>query len=464
MIPMKKFLLLCGVVLGCPLSVQAQEVSEAARVAVVHDVIFPDDLKLAGDGMDDAPTIQRAVSMICNARDHRSMAGIIQLQARVYEIDSTVDVPCAVTIRGTGWQEQMPLSAGTWLHITSKGAGSPAIHVHGREARGTVIRDIALYQDHPAPSSVARTAWKPTEYAPAILFSRIDGGVFLNHLLFAGIYGGVYADGVGRFEANGIYGEFYRYGISIHHSYDVDRIYDVHGWGYYTQSNTKSHPQNMLLTREQVGNIQDWKTENENLIVLGRADTPFLDNIFGLGTHSVLQLTQDSNVGDYIGGHPSKIHSGKLSCDQSKYCLWVDNTTRGQVTGLFSQLDWQGEDSARLGKNIPDNAAIQLDGSAQLQIGDMFVQNVSGAAINMTNTSQCSNLMIHSMFGGFNQSPPSAPVAHMPACDRKGYNEIQLDAFTAVNNSGGKWPAFVDSGSVGHFLLSTYTEENRHTR
>ena len=394
--------------------------------------VFPDEYKSPSDGADDAPSIQRAINQLCRKPGLPGSGGIVRLKQHVYEIDSSVTVPCSISMSGTGWEEQMTLGGGSWLHITSKlGVFAPAFNVTTTFARASQFSNFAVTEDMPLPSTVSGRAWSPTPYREVFNLNGVGAAVFFKHILWDGVYRGVAADGAGRIEMDGMYADVFSYLIRLDGSLDVDRIRNVHVWPYWTNSTVSGSAVVPSMNSVQQANVSVWKRTNTDAIVLGRADSPFLDDIFGIDLHSTVRFTNTTS-GNI--GYATKVKIGKLTCDQSQYCLYVDPGATA-ASAIIDQLDWQGEDGTNLGHPNTGGAAVKIEGAAFLQIGAVHAEFIGEGIFSVVNPSICSQINVGTVWGNFRWSGSTTPVAYLPACG-SGHHTMKVGAYDGIPYPG----------------------------
>lgn len=429
--------------------------SVAPALGLRRIAVYPDDYKSTADGTDDAPSIQRAMNYICTAPGQAASGGNLALMARVYELDSSVNVPCTVNMYGQGWEEQMQLGSGTWLHITSKLSGSDAFNVTTTLARASEFSDFAITEDHATPSTTAGTSWSPTSYPAVFNLNGVGAAVFFRHILWDGIYQGIYANGAGRIELDGMYGDIFDYLVAIDGSEDVDRIRNVHIWPYWTNSLVSGSAATPAMTQAQQNNVEAYRIANANAIILNRVDTPFMDEVFTIGLHSAVAIGYTSN-GNL--GTTTKLHLGRISCDMAQYCLWVMSAVTSQASAIIDQMDYHGENPFTTGAPNSGGAMVELDGNASLQIGQMFADMVGSAIFNMPNSTVCSEVHVGSLKVNWTNSPSNVVMAYMPKCGASSYDLMTLINYSSTNNSGGG-PTTL-TGGVGHLMMPTLSEQN----
>lgn len=417
---------------------------------------FPDDFKLQADGSDDAPSIQRAVSALCQTPGRAGSGGTIQLLARVYEIDTPVKIPCAVSMRGQGWEEQMTLGGGSWLHITSAlGTSTPAFSLETGYSRASQFSDFAVTEDHALPSTTSGAKWTPTPYAPVFNLSGVGASVFFHHILWDGVYEGIYAKGAGRIETDGMYSDAFHYLIKIDGSLDVDRFRNIHEWPYWTGSMVLGSTA-AAMTAAQKDNVSAWRTAHTNTIILGRADTPFLDEIFSYGTRSAIAFV-NTNTGNT--GRATKVHIGRLSCDKSASCISIEAEVTNQASMIIDQLDWQGGGALTTSTTpIPKGAAINIFGAAAIQIGNVYAESIGKAVFNFNNEKICSNIKVGTLRASFSSGNGSY-LAVMPKCGDRNHHELDVLSYSVSLHKDGSIVEPVNG--VGHLMTATMTEQNQ---
>lgn len=305
--------------------------SEAALAK--QNVMVPDWFKTAADGVDDAPSIQRAITALCQAG-----GGEINFGSRHYAINSAITQSCAVQWKGRGFQEQPTgsLSAtGTWLDIGHAfiNASVPPITISGYSASGSQVSDIAVAEPGMAPAPVAvygtggthiigwsPDTWTPTTY-PEVFYLNASPGAIFRHVMFYGVYGGIVSVSSGRLHLENLRGQVFGYLLNDQTALDVDQVIDVHEFPYWSQADP----------------VVRWQQLNTIVLEINRSDTPFFDRIFAIGVKSVLSLAYQEN--GLLSGLPTGIASGTISCDFTQYCIWVQRNPAGtQVTGQFSMI------------------------------------------------------------------------------------------------------------------------------
>ncbi|GAA4493392.1 hypothetical protein GCM10023158_10580 [Gluconacetobacter tumulicola] len=361
----------------------------ASALTALYRHIVPDTLKVAADGDDDAPSIQRVLNILSS---DGQLGGEIVFLPRIYKLNSPIVQTnqgvwrCVQGHMSTGGLAADPAQryGGTWFQIGARfiGSSSRPITISSGTAIGATIDGCAFFEIQPAsrkPAAGSVTAsWKPAAYPFVIGIQDVKGEVFITNTLWRGITKGVYSDNAGRLQVRNAMTDFYTTGFEVHHDYDVDRFIGIHEWGFNGSELDKLH----------------YKTHNENLIRLYRADTPILDDIFAINTFSTIDLEQDSASGPLAGGVPTKVNVGILICDGSVHCIL--NNAPG-ATVKVSILDEQGQDSTRASFTaFREGSAIEMAGYGTVQVGSLYAQAMGEAVIHLFGR-KCSSVSVGSL-------------------------------------------------------------------
>jgi hypothetical protein len=151
-------------------------ITNRAYATVAVDMVVqgdPDQYRIASDGIDDAPSIQRLINNFCNSKQGNT----IYFRARHYAIHSPILQTCLVNWKGQGWPDTItgPASqaSGTWLDIGAEFANtqtSPLVFT-GTNASGMTVEDIALDEPaQPAAPILQNGSWYPATWAPTPYF------------------------------------------------------------------------------------------------------------------------------------------------------------------------------------------------------------------------------------------------------------------------------------------------------
>lgn len=283
---------------------------------------------LACDGVTDiGPQLQALVNAVPT-----SVSGIITLPSGTCVLNSPVVINnIAVTIQGQGYTEGPSPALGTWLKITNT-SFTPFL-IEGVNARGTVFKDFAVWQQQPNLGA----GWTPNPYPYVFDIENTLGEVTFDHILLAGITKGIKDYNSGRLNIRTLIGQVYTIGIFIDLCEDIPRIDYVHFWTYVTSASQ----------------VVAYQEANLDTILLGRVDGIYLGDIFALAERSVIHLENAGN------GITSKAYVSNLYADFAQYGIWIDSTSANssiQVANATTQ------------HNDFNNGATPLNNSAGLEI------------------------------------------------------------------------------------------------
>ena len=375
-------------------------------------VLIPDSYKEAADGLDDAPSIQRAIEAAC--------AGTVRtlvFHARRYQINSPITQNCSANWEGQGYEEQAGANyaaPGTWFDIGAGFSGKLTSPINIAAGAGSTFENFGVAEPSQPPPPTANydplfpagsakpriVSYTPGKWSPApfyFVFSVTGSpGNLFRHIMLDGVNQGFRMDHSGRTSFEDVRGQVFNTMFEIHESYDVSRITDVHDWPYWSLADP-------VIACDQ---------ENAHVIASYRNDTPFWDNVFGFGVRAVLYLADDPD------GTTTGIQAGKVSCDYTVYCIQTDTRSPVQVTGQFGSIRtfgpmWSTTYPASL-VQYPGSSMLQLDSSAVLQIGSMENFGTDVATMSLNAPKQPSNLMIGSLFVHANMMSPHSFVARFP--------------------------------------------------
>ncbi len=304
--------------------------------------IVPDRLKIAADGADDAPSIQRAVDAICAGRTMT-----LSLLAHRYVIASPITQTCAARWQGQGWQEGgAPDSRGTWLSIAAP--GFTPITLSGAAAAGSAFDGFGVTQAHPAPAP----GWAPTPYPYVFRLDRTAGEVTLSHLMMRGVNQGITAFYSGRLKLTDIRGQWFTNAVSIDKSYDTTILDDIRAWPYWSADTA----------------VLAYQQAHYDHIVLGRVDDAFIDRIFALAARATLKLvTTPAGEPGMPGGSPTNVVIGTIRSDFTRWTIW--NTA---VSAAFDDVNVSIQAAIHQGQTwgsllpLPGSAVVRNDGAFTL--------------------------------------------------------------------------------------------------
>ena len=184
-------------------------------------------------------------------------------------------------------------------YIVVKDAAVSPFAMSGAAVRGSIFRDLAVLQQHPAPVK----AWVPTAYRPVWVLSNLLGGVTYNHIALGGIYAVIDAAGnTARINLTDISGQVFSYLLKTDAAQDLSRASDVHIWPFWSNADS----------------VMDWQQKDPDALFFRRQDSFQADNIFIFGAHACVRLSQGTTP---PVGAPTAIHFGNLNCDSVKYAI-----------------------------------------------------------------------------------------------------------------------------------------------
>ncbi|NVN09696.1 hypothetical protein [Nguyenibacter vanlangensis] len=362
-------------------SISSTTTVSAGSYVTEQFIVVPDSLKIPADGSDDAPSIQRAIN---SATSHGG--GVrIKFLPRVYNIASQISAlnPGVFDCVPSSLQQANALGGGTIFSISSSFIGSTAspFLFTGSGVIGTKIRGCEIYEGQPPSANPSPggsiPSWTPNNYPPVFDVETVPGSIEFSDLTWMGVTRGIHADFSGRVSIYNQFGQVYIYLSDIHHSYDVDRIYNIHEWDYVSGGL----------------DVLKYQQTNTNVIQLGRVDSPMLDKIFVFGVASGVRTLADGSAADATGatrpgGTATKVQIGTIDCDQGLRCVW--NGSDG-ASFQIDQMETQHLDlTAATPAAIANSGDIALDGSAFVQFGRIYTQHPAVASIVFNSTSNCS--------------------------------------------------------------------------
>ncbi len=377
--------------------------------------LVPDAYKEASDGLDDAPSIQRAIDAAC-AGTGRTLA----FYARRYKINSPITQNCMANWQGQGFEEQAGANyaaAGTWLDIGPGFSGTLASPINVTAGAGSVFENFGVAEpSQPAPPTAnydpsfpagsasphilgyTPSTWSPAPFYYAFSVKGSPGNIF-RHIMLDGINQGFHVDHSGRTNFEDIRGQVFNTMFEVHESYDVSRITDVHDWPYWSSADP----------------VMAYGQEHGYVVASYRNDTPFWEDIFGFGLRAVLYMADDAD------GTTTGIQAGKISCDSVVYCIRVNTGAAAQVTGQFGSLRTFGSKWSTVHPTslvqYPGSSLLQLDSSAVLQIGSMENFGTDAATVTFNAPKRPSNVLVGSLFVHADHMSAGAFVVKFPTAN-----------------------------------------------
>ena len=362
----------------------------SAQTAGELDWLVPDMFRKPGDGVDDAPSIRRALAAL-----KRTGGTKLVFRPRSYVLDSpVVQDNQFVEWQGSGWSESRPsrlpggnVGHGTWLIVHDW--GHCPITIRGIGSAGSSIEDLAVSDGEPAPTP---GAWQPVVASYMFSIQNTFGAVRFHHVMLMGIDRGIEATGSGRLSVEDLQGQVFDNMIHIDRSFDADTISGIHAWPFWSQQK----------------NVMDYQQAHLDVVTLQRADTGFIDRIFVFGARSALHFDRSKD------GVATKNTIGALHCDATKWCIWISGT---DLNFQASSIDTQGQAwtvSGAAPTPLDDAAALRVDGQAVLQIGRIWDEFIGRAPVVIANGNEASNVQIGSLYADFRRSAAPASLTVFP--------------------------------------------------
>lgn len=323
--------------------------------AKLQRIVDLDDYKSAATGADYCAALQAAITANPGATI-RFPATVVQLGTA----SSTCNITWTTqaTLSGAGWQETGV--SGTVLYIP-KGPSYDSVStfsISGTDVRGSVIENMTIKQDEPAPG----VGWSPNVYAPVFDVANTFGQFTIRNVTAYAVYDLVKSVNSGRLSLKGIRGQVFHNVVNVDQSYDSDRYEDIHIMPLFSGDT----------------NVIAWTQANAQTIVFGRADTPFLDKIFTIYANALIATNTTAS------GVVSKIEAGSLVCDFCKYGLVI---TSNNVSADIASLTWQGQNVSGV-TPITGGRAITVPAIAvRLNIANMIGERSDTAMIDVAGAS-----------------------------------------------------------------------------
>ena len=348
----------------------------------------PDCFRQPQDGDDDAPSINRAITVL--ARSKRSQ---LIFRARIYLLKSPVmqrDVELHWV--GGGWSEptgatptEANLGVGTWL--VADRVGFTPVTITGAASRGTIVEGFGIFEKQPVSPTTG--SWKPEPYPYFFHVEATYGLVKLQHMMFLAVTNGIYAHLSGRLEVDDVYGQVFDNAIRIDKSYDANTYRDLHFWPYWTQ----------LVP------VMDYIQNHFDAMWLQRADTGVIDNLFVFGARSGIHLDQSDTESAMIpGGAATKNTLATIHCDSTRWCVWITGyNVHFQADSIESQAQqWTGSGTSPVAMKAA--AAIRIEGQAVIQVGRIWQEFTDHSTISYLNPRSISNIQVGSLYEDFTHS------------------------------------------------------------
>ncbi|NPD67312.1 hypothetical protein HN018_06955 [Lichenicola cladoniae] len=431
-------------------AINAQTIAAVAAATGVA----PDWFKLAADGVDDAPSINRAIAAECSLSTGRHD---LAFQGRHYVLNTPVTQSCQLNWVGKGFQEQPLQTAissapGTWFDIGASFIGSltPPISFIA-SAEGSIVESLAFDEPGmtPPPTAVfngnqligwSPSTWSPAAYPQIIEVSAGSTGMVLHHLMFDGVNAGIVVTGAGRSNIYDIRGQAFAYLVNEQESYDVTRITDIHAWLFWSSADP----------------VIQYQQANTSAIESYRNDTPFWDGIFAFGVENGVLIDQQAD------GTTTGAMLSRLQCDFTLHCLHIATnavSVQLQLNNIRSYGQKWSQITGAPVTMMPGSNVIQVDGAGVFQLGNFENYGSDASAIALTNPTSLSTIYIASVYAILTRQSANSNLVLFPSSGTGGStvsigNLIQTtDAPSgyALTNTGGA------KTGVGSLLVTTGT-------
>lgn len=262
-----------------------------------------------------------------------------------------VTITKPVRFVGMGFTDLPPSNGGSVITRSST-ALSPFLFRAGSAGAGFFRCEFNEAQ--PIPSSVVPTAWAPTPYPQFIDINGANGSIIFDDVMFRGVTKAINSYLSGRLRLNNIKAHCFNYLVRTDAAFDSDRYEQIHGWPYWADNL----------------NVHAYTRANLDLIKLGRADTPYINSIFGIFANSIIRFFP----GTSSGGGDTLVTStrGKFSqiqSDTSQSAILIDAGCDSAEL-VVSALDFQGVDANNPPHTTAGSSAIKiLSNNVRLRVG-----------------------------------------------------------------------------------------------
>lgn len=301
-----------------------------------------------GNGtVNDTPAIQATI----NAAVAKG-GGVVWFPPGLYLIGGPLTVPKQLILAGAGWETppwEQPSSKfgsndGSKLYV--KSTSFVPITITGR---GTLIRDLAIYHDQPAPAA----NWVPKPYQTTCQVSADD--VRMENLLLFNPTIGITSQNAQRLTLSRIWGQPMVTGISIDSAYDVVKIDNIHFWPFWSVD----------------ANVKAYTTQNGRAIVSLRNDNPHFSNIF------VLWYFAGFVFGQSATGVTSKFRIVNADND---LCFSGIRLEGSGTTGQVTNYTFQGSDAPI----VPECGIIATADGVTLQASNVRITGAGANAVRVS--------------------------------------------------------------------------------
>lgn len=306
------------------------------------------DYGAAGDGKSDDTAAIAAAIAAASGDGGPGTGNTVFLPAGRYLVTSTLELPAAVSLEGTGWNtpgSQANVFAGSWVEVAAGAAFSP-VTIAGS---GAAVRRVAFNvkgQPKDAPPPVG---------APMLHVTA--NNALVEDVLLYNPYCGVYLDGAAQASVRRLWGQPVRYGLRVDRAQDVNYIDTVHFWPY-------SHP----LGTE----VAAFQLANGTAIELFRCDNPQLSNIFAFNYNKGVSLSASP------AGTPHKVHLVNADLDGCVTGLHIDAPGRA---GYAATVQLANVTVQSPGGNAPKSHGVWVERAASYAMVQATNLRVAGSGL-----------------------------------------------------------------------------------
>lgn len=366
-----------------------------------------------GNGsLDAGAVLQRAHDQWADA-GYKAATLLVPPAEVAYLLDSPfVCSDVAMTIKGLG-QVYGPVGGGALFKIADP--GFDPMTFTSVLSRGSGLHNVGFIQDQPSVVSL----WEPTDYPDIVKCDDMLGEFFLHDVFAPGVTRGFCSVGSGRAHIRNFRGQFFKRGIYIDDALDCPVISDVHGQLYWTS----------------LADVTAYMQAGLDLVVMGRCDTPKVENVFGIVNRSVLRFIETAS------GYTTQFRGGVIDGDKTKYTVWVQSNF---LTGGIAQLGAQSELFSGAGATVVGGRAIYVEGTdARFKIGQLSAQRYAKHAIETAGTNNHLTIGSGSDFWLCNQDNDGSGIVKRGDAS----NIVQFDDTPFVRDSNGA--SLFHTGGIG---------------
>jgi hypothetical protein len=389
--------------------------------------------------------------------------GLLTAPSGVVRLDSEVDLPHGVALRGAGMPMQPYPDAsypsgttnGTWFFFNHTGIGFKI------ESVGTVfdidpyneLVGFGTYRTQPAPTGGPYTA-NDHDFDIAI-YSKY--GMKISDIMLLNATRGILVTGIaaaergsGRIDISRVYGHIFKVGIKLEYCYDICRISYINFGPFWCILDS---------------NLWEYTKDNCTALTFGRCDNPHVDQVMAFAANAVLKIEWSTALhANLPGGTLNNGVFGAVQFDSGRTALRVaaDVTAASMVINQFvaaGELD--GTDPACF--HIEGDAVdIRIAELRCVQSGVLF-----GRIEGIANRVRVANM-------GVFVSDTTASGSEQFILDADNYMHVDGYLYTDVLDdkmfggdgiaSGNVWRSYTPTARAGTGALASYTAEGSYRR